>query len=147
MVPPVHKTQNTAFINLRLSLACPPQLPFLPGSSGSNLLQNSSDMSCLCVSLSSLLLIHQPLFPFQYNAVFVTTQSRTIATPDNLEHNRFAINVPTGWVYRTFKGNNGLIGVLWPKNTSFSKCDTAVFIFIQDFDEEFLPPNLPLCLH
>lgn len=64
---------------------------------------------------------------------------KTIATPDNLEHNRFAINVPTGWAYRTFKGNNGLIGVLWPKNTSFSKCDTAVFIFIQDFDEEFLP--------
>lgn len=64
---------------------------------------------------------------------------RTIATPDNLEHNRFAINVPTGWAYRTFKGENGLIGVLWPKTTSFSKCDTAVFVFIQDFDEEFLP--------
>lgn len=52
---------------------------------------------------------------------------RTIATPDNLEHNRFAINVPAGWVYRTFKGNNELIGVLCPKNTSFSKCDTAVY--------------------
>ena len=33
-------------------------------------------MSCLCVSFSSLLLIHQPLFPFQYNLVFVTTQSK-----------------------------------------------------------------------
>lgn len=64
---------------------------------------------------------------------------KTIETPDNLEHNRFAIDVPTGWAYRTFKGDNGLIGVLWPKTTSFSKCETAVFVFIQDFDEEFLP--------
>ena len=62
-----------------------------------------------------------------------------IETPEPPERSRFVIRAPSGWAYRTFKGNNGLIGVLWPKGTSFNDCDTAVFVFIQDFDEPFLP--------
>ncbi len=62
-----------------------------------------------------------------------------IETPDQPERSRFVIKAPNGWAYRTFKGNNGLIGVLWPKGTSFNDCDTAVFVFIQDFNETFLP--------
>jgi len=62
-----------------------------------------------------------------------------IETPDQPERNKFVINAPDGWAYRTFKGNNGLIGVLWPKGTSFNDCDTAVFVFIQHIDEPFLP--------
>ncbi len=62
-----------------------------------------------------------------------------IETPDQPERNKFVIRAPNGWAYRTFKGENGLIGILWPKGTSFNDCDTAVFVFIQDFDEPFLP--------
>ena len=62
-----------------------------------------------------------------------------IETPEQPERSRFVIRAPSGWAYRTFKGNNGLIGVLWPKGTSFNDCDTAVFVFIQDFNEPFLP--------
>ena len=62
-----------------------------------------------------------------------------IETPEPPERSRFVIRAPSGWAYRTFKGNNGLIGVLWPKGTSFNDCDTAVFVFIQDFNEPFLP--------
>jgi len=62
-----------------------------------------------------------------------------IETPDQPERNKFVINAPDGWAYRTFKGNNGLIGVLWPKGTSFNDCDTAVFVFIQHINEPFLP--------
>lgn len=62
-----------------------------------------------------------------------------IETPEQPERSRFVIRAPSGWAYRTFKGNNGLIGVLWPKGTSFNNCDTAVFVFIQDFNEPFLP--------
>jgi hypothetical protein len=62
-----------------------------------------------------------------------------IETPDQPERNKLVINAPAGWAYRTFKGNNGLIGVLWPKGTSFNDCDTAVFVFIQHIDEPFLP--------
>ena len=73
---PVRKIQTTAFIKLRLSLACPPQLPFLPGNSGSNFFQNSSDMSCLCMLSSSILILHLLLLCSQYNMFFVTTLSR-----------------------------------------------------------------------
>lgn len=62
-----------------------------------------------------------------------------IETPDQPERSRFVIRAPSGWAYRTFKGNNGLVGVLWPKGTSFSNCDTAVFVFIQDSNERSLP--------
>lgn len=44
---PVRKIPNIAFINFRLSSSTPSQEPFLQGSNGSNLLQNSSLMSCL----------------------------------------------------------------------------------------------------
>ncbi|CAK8739959.1 hypothetical protein SODG_003460 [Sodalis praecaptivus] len=43
---PVLKIQNTALINNRLSFATPPHLPFLPGSRGSILSQERSEMSC-----------------------------------------------------------------------------------------------------
>ncbi len=62
-----------------------------------------------------------------------------IETPDQPERSQFVIKAPSGWAYRTFKGNNGLVGVLWPKGTSFSNCDTAVFVFIQDSNERSLP--------
>ena len=62
-----------------------------------------------------------------------------IYTPDQPERSRFIIKAPSGWAYRTFKGENGLIGVLWPKQTSFNDCETAVFVFLQDFNEVFLP--------
>ena len=68
-----------------------------------------------------------------------------IETPDIPERNKFVIRVPTGWGYRTFKGDNGLIGVLWPRGTSFNKCDTAIFVFIQDFNSEL--PDIPANAH
>lgn len=70
---------------------------------------------------------------------FFGSECTTIETPDQPERSRFVIRAPSGWAYRTFRGDNGLIGVLWPKGTSFNDCDTAVFVFIQDFNEPFLP--------
>lgn len=69
-----------------------------------------------------------------------------IETPDQPERSQFVIKAPSGWAYRTFKGNNGLVGVLWPKGTSFSDCDTAVFVFIQNFDEPLpkIPDNIQI---
>lgn len=69
-----------------------------------------------------------------------------IETPDQPERSQFVIKAPSGWAYRTFKGNNGLVGVLWPNGTSFSDCDTAVFVFIQNFDEPLpkIPDNIQI---
>jgi hypothetical protein len=62
-----------------------------------------------------------------------------IETPEFDERNEFVIRSPEGWGYRTFRGKNGLIGVLWPAGTSFNSADTAIFVFIQN-DNEKLPP-------
>lgn len=68
-----------------------------------------------------------------------------IKTPEVPELNKFAIAIPNGWGYRTFRGDNGLIGALWPKGTSFNNCDTAVFIFAQDFTKPM--PEIPENAH
>lgn len=70
---------------------------------------------------------------------FFGSECIPIETPDQPERSKFVIKAPSGWAYRTFKGENGLIGALWPQGTSFNDCDTAVFVFIQNFDEVFLP--------
>lgn len=54
-----------------------------------------------------------------------------IPTPDFAELNKFVIKAPSGWGYRTFKGENGLIGVLWPSNVSFNGAMTVLFVFLQ----------------
>ena len=63
---------------------------------------------------------------------FAETPAVPIDTPDTDERNDFVIRCPDGWGYRTFKGENGLIGVFWPKGTSFNLTDTAIFVFLQD---------------
>lgn len=55
-----------------------------------------------------------------------------IDTPDFDERNDFVIRYPQGWGYRTFKGQNGLIGVMWPSDVNFHSTELAVFIFLQD---------------
>lgn len=82
-------------------------------------------------------------------ALFFTlaeTPAVPIDTPDPDERNNFVIRCPDGWGYRTFEGNNGLIGVLWPKGTSFNLTDTAIFVFLQDNNEPFPeePDNINL---
>lgn len=72
-------------------------------------------------------------------------QSIPIKTPEIPELNKFAIAIPSGWGYRTFRGDNGLIGALWPKGTTFNNCDTAVFIFAQDFTKPM--PKIPENAH
>lgn len=69
-----------------------------------------------------------------------------IETPEVDERNKFVIKCPDGWGYRTFKGENGLIGVMWPAGTTFNLTDTAVFIFVQNNKEELpkLPDNINL---
>ncbi|MDR2782174.1 MAG: hypothetical protein LBB21_07050 [Holosporaceae bacterium] len=69
-----------------------------------------------------------------------------IETPELDERNEFAIQSPEDWGYRTFKGKNGLIGVLWPKGTSFNSTDTAIFVFVQDSKEKLpkKPDNINL---
>ena len=64
--------------------------------------------------------------------------SDQIETPDFDPRNKFAIDVPAGWGYRTFSGENGLIAVLWPADTSFNLSDTVIFIFLQN-SESILP--------
>jgi len=64
-----------------------------------------------------------------------------IETPDEEERNEFCIRSPDGWGYRTFEGNNGLIGTLWPAEKTFNSTDTAVFVFLQNDNEEF--PEAP----
>ncbi|MDR1235697.1 MAG: hypothetical protein LBJ96_01685 [Holosporaceae bacterium] len=54
-----------------------------------------------------------------------------IETPELDERNEFVIKAPEEWGYRTFVGKNGLIGVLWPRGTSFNSTDTAIFVFLQ----------------
>jgi hypothetical protein len=69
-----------------------------------------------------------------------------IATPDFDERNRFVIKAPDGWGYRTFNGENGLIGVFWPFGTSFNSSDTAIFVFLQNDDKKLpvKPDNINL---
>ncbi|MBQ3565538.1 MAG: hypothetical protein IJA14_05315 [Alphaproteobacteria bacterium] len=64
-----------------------------------------------------------------------------IYTPEYDERNDLVIKAPQGWGYRTFKGENGLIGALWPKGTSFNSADTAVFVFAQHYDQ--IMPKIP----
>jgi hypothetical protein len=64
-----------------------------------------------------------------------------IDTPEFDERNDFVINSPNGWGYRTFKGENGLIGVLWPAETTFNLADTVIFIFLQDENSPL--PSVP----
>ncbi len=61
---------------------------------------------------------------------------KPIYTPEFDAKNKFVINAPIGWGYRTFNSDNGLIGVLWPRGTSFSSTETAVFVFLQDTNIE-----------
>jgi hypothetical protein len=44
----------------------------------------------------------------------------------------FAIKCPDGWGYRTFRGDNGLIAVLWPAESTFNAAGTAIFVFMQN---------------
>jgi hypothetical protein len=71
---------------------------------------------------------------------------KIIETPSNEERNNFMIQSPEGWGYRTFKGKNGLIAVLWPSETSFNHTDTAIFIFLQNNAEKLpdIPDNINL---
>jgi hypothetical protein len=56
-----------------------------------------------------------------------------IDTPKDEERNELAIKVPgSGWGYRTFHGENGLIAALWPSETSFNNAKTVIFVFIQN---------------
>ena len=77
---------------------------------------------------------------------FTETRAVPIETPDTDERNNFVVRAPDGWGYRTFKGNNGLIGVFWPRGTSFNRTDTVVFVFLQNSDEELpkIPDNINL---
>jgi hypothetical protein len=59
-------------------------------------------------------------------------QAIAIYTPANTENNKFAIKCSNEWGYRTLKGDNGLIGVMWPATSTFNLTGTAVFIFVQD---------------
>ena len=66
---------------------------------------------------------------------------KQIYTPPVDEQNKFVIDSPLGWGYKTLRGTNGLIGVLWPRGTSFNDSDTVIFVFVQntqdtDDDEE-----------
>lgn len=64
-----------------------------------------------------------------------------IETPDFDPRNKFAIDVPSGWGYRTFSGENGLVAVLWPADTSFNRADTVAFVFVQNSDT--MLPDIP----
>jgi hypothetical protein len=69
-----------------------------------------------------------------------------IETPELDERNKFVIKAPDEWGYRTFGGDNGLIGALWPRGTSFNSTDTAIFVFLQNNDAELpeKPANINL---
>lgn len=85
-------------------------------------------------------------FLFSVFFAFAETNAVPIDTPDTDERNDFVVRSPDGWGYRTFKGNNGLIGAFWPRGTSFNRTDTAIFVFLQDSDEELprIPDNINL---
>ncbi|GHT97283.1 hypothetical protein FACS1894126_1040 [Alphaproteobacteria bacterium] len=68
-----------------------------------------------------------------------------IDTPDHPEENIFAIKCPTGWAYRSLKGDNGLIGLVWPAESTFNATGTAVFVFLQDSKKPF--PKIPCHLN
>ncbi|GHT90651.1 hypothetical protein FACS1894122_01480 [Alphaproteobacteria bacterium] len=55
-----------------------------------------------------------------------------IDTPDRPEENKFVIKCPVGWAYRSLNGDNGLIGLVWPAESTFNATGTAVFVFLQD---------------
>lgn len=59
-------------------------------------------------------------------------KAKPIATPEFDQRHNFVVKCPKGWGYRTFRGNNGLIGVFWPTGTSFYSTDMAAFVFLQD---------------
>lgn len=69
-----------------------------------------------------------------------------IETPDFDERNKFVIKCPEGWGYRTFNGENGLIGAMWPAGITFNATDTAVFIFLQNNNRKRpkVPDNINL---
>jgi hypothetical protein len=69
-----------------------------------------------------------------------------IKTPHLEESNKFMINSPGGWGYRTFRGDNGLIGTLWPAGTSFNATDTVVFVFLQNNSKKLpkIPDNIDI---
>lgn len=67
--------------------------------------------------------------------LFFETIAVPIETPDLDERNDFVVRCPSGWGYRTFRGDNGLIGVFWPRRTSFNLTDTAIFVFLQNNDK------------
>lgn len=54
-----------------------------------------------------------------------------IFTPTKEERNALVIQSPDEWSYRTFPGNNGLIGVFWPIKTSYNLAQTVIFVFLQ----------------
>lgn len=70
----------------------------------------------------------------------LSTYCIPIPTPEVEERNEFAIRAPSGWGYRTFKGKNGLIGVLWPANVSFNMAMTVLFVFLQTADQPIPAP-------
>jgi hypothetical protein len=68
-----------------------------------------------------------------------------IETPEFDERNKFVIHAPEDWAYRTFNGDNGLIGVLWPIGNNYNQADTVVFIFAQEFGSRL--PAKPANIH
>jgi hypothetical protein len=84
----------------------------------------------------------KPLFLFFI--VFLALQgdllSAPIETPIFDEKNELLIRGPAQWGYRTFRGKNGLIGVLWPFGTSYNSTDTAIFVFLQS-EKDKKPEN------
>ncbi|MDR0677303.1 MAG: hypothetical protein LBF57_01330 [Holosporaceae bacterium] len=77
---------------------------------------------------------------------FFRSYSIPIETPEFDERNPFVINSPEGWGYRTFKGKNGLIGVLWPNNLTFNATNIAAFVFLQNTNTKLprKPANINL---
>lgn len=68
----------------------------------------------------------------------VPVNSEPIKTPIEEDRNIFVIKSPMGLGYRTLNGENGLIGVFWPSETTFKDTQKAVFVFLQN-DKKKLP--------
>ncbi|MDR1560950.1 MAG: hypothetical protein LBS23_01190 [Holosporaceae bacterium] len=81
------------------------------------------------------------LFFIIFSLINDELSSNPIETPELDERNKFVIQAPPEWAYRTFQGENGLIGVLWPFRTSFNLSDTVIFVFLQNTDSQL--PNNP----
>ena len=89
------------------------------------------------------------LLLFIYIMLSTVTFCKQIETPQVEEHNKFAIETPLGWGYKTLHGDNGLIGVLWPRGTSFNDADTVIFVFVQNMKQisannDIIPENLDI---